>query len=348
MPSFMQQEILSTPKIVANQFKDNYAYLKHISKILNGDVPSFVYTLGRGSSGCVGTFIKFVLPCFLGYPVSSLEPSIVNLYKAQLNFNNSWVIVVSQSGQSPDLCETISITKSRGAKTIAFVNDVDSPLAHLADIVIPLLAGEEYSVAATKTFITSLTAFLQFLSILSKNKKFEDLLLKLPDHLEEAVSLQWPSAVATLNNANDVVTLARGYGLAIAQEAALKLKETSILHAEAFSTASFKHGPIALLGHKVPIICFIQDDQTANCVIDAINYFHAIDAVVHLALPETLKDKFCPDLVDKSLILPSAQHPCLDPIIAIQSFYIMAEGLSISRGYNPDKPIFLNKVTKTR
>lgn len=347
MASFMQKEIQSIPSVIDNQLKENQQLINQVSAKLSHEMPSMVYTVGRGTSSCVGTFIKYAISCFLGCPVASFNPSIASLYQAPMRLDSTWFIVISQSGESPDLCKTISIAKDSGAQTIALVNQVDSPLADLADMVIPLLAGKEYSVAATKTFVASLTAFLHLLSAIAKDSVLKQSLIQLPLYLDQAASLQWPSATSVLISASQAVILARGYGLAIAQESALKLKETSLLHAEAFSSASFKHGPMALIANKIPIMAYVQDDVTADSVFSAIDYFHQIGSPMHLALPLSLRDRCPTNLVEKALLLPEALHPCLDPIIAIQAFYVMAEYLSVCRGCNPDKPNFLNKITKT-
>ena len=346
--SHMIQEITAIPEVVGKQLQTNKDLLSELAKDLRQHPPRFVLTVGRGSSDCAATFVKYGLETYLGWPVASSSPSIASLYNSSLALDQAWVVAISQSGRSPDLCDMLSLAKQRGARSIAFVNQTDSPLADIADVVVPLLAGPEIAVAATKSFVTSLTAFLQLLTFLADDESMKLALDELPEYLQQAQKMDWSAAKDRLEQQTNVMVLARGYGLAIAEESALKLKETSLLHAEAYSIASFRHGPLALLANDVPLLTFIQGDKALQNSIDSLKYFHQLGASIMLAIPQSLRGDGLCDWTDVCLPLPDALHPCLDPIVAIQAFYNMAEELARARGHDPDQPNFLNKVTETR
>ena len=222
------------------------------------------------------------------------------------------------------------------------VNVVESPLAEAAQFVIPLYAGEEKAVAATKSYITTLSALAQFVAIYTNNKTLLEALQKLPEALYKAAQLDWSQMIARLKNKENAYIIGRGYGYAVAQEAALKLKETAILHAEPFSSAEVLHGPFSLIKKGFPVIVFAQNDTTVTGTIALAQRIAKMGADVIFAMPGAKK-------IDLLHPLPMVEslHPILDPILMIQSFYMMAAELAVTRGFDPDRPHNLNKVTKT-
>jgi glucosamine--fructose-6-phosphate aminotransferase (isomerizing) len=222
---------------------------------------------------------------------------------------------------------------------VALVNAENSPLAALASTVIPLQAGPEKSVAATKSFIGSLTAVLHLTAHWRGDKALLDALHALPVQLRRAFALDWSPLVAGLRDMHDLFVLGRGYGLAAAQEAALKLKETCALHAEAFSSAEVRHGPMELVGPRLPVLLFAQQDDALAGVLATAEDFRRRGADVWTAAPLATGRNALP-------IVPTA-HPVCAPILAIQSFYRAVNALAIARGRDPDHPPHLAKVTET-
>ena len=300
--------------------------------------PRAVVTLARGSSDNAATFAKYLIETKLGILTSSAAPSISSIYSARTELKNTLVIAISQSGRSPDLTASLDVAKRAGAFTLALVNAGKSPLAEFADVVLPLHAGPERSVAATKSCIASMTAIAQLVATWSGDLVLREELVRLPPKLEQAWQLDWSAATTRLREARDLFVVARGIGFGAAQEAALKLKETCALHAEAFSAAEVQHGPMALANKGFPVLVFSQNDETRPGIRDTVEAFAAQGVDVLLAGFEN------PHAVN----LPSlAANPALEPILFLQSFYRMAESLSRARGLNPDQPPHLNKVTET-
>ena len=304
-------------------------------------------TVARGSSDHAATFAKYLFETQLGLAAASAAPSVVTLYKSRLKLKNSLVVALSQSGESPDICEVLAMARQQGAITVALVNQPQSKLATIAEYVIPLWAGEEKSVAATKSYIATLAALLQGVAILTNNQSLLDNLALLPSLLESSCQMDWTPALHVLRRHQDLLVIGRGYGFPIAQEAALKCKETAALHAEAFSSAEVQHGPLALVHSQFPVFLFCQNDATISDIATLIQKIHHLHGEVLLALPENLRSAAL-DGNATLLPLPPSRHGLMDPLVAIQAFYLMIAELAVLRGYNPDQPANLQKITRTR
>jgi glucosamine--fructose-6-phosphate aminotransferase (isomerizing) len=343
MPTQMEQETAQTPELVAMAFKQNDALFQEISRRLSHEKLQFVVTVARGSSDHAALFAKYLIETQLKLITASFSPSIETIYHAKLNLKNSLTIAVSQSGKSPDLCESLQATRQSGSIALAFVNKTDSPLAKIADYVVPLWAGEEKAVAATKSYITSLSNLIHFVARLSNDQALLDCLRQLPEQLDQALNLDWSPAIAALAGKPDALIVGRGYGYPIACEAALKCKETAGIHAEAFSSAEILHGPFALVGKDYPVLIFTQQDAALKSTLELAQKCLSIGAKPLVAAPETLA------LPAGILRLPTPEfsHPICDPLKSILCFYKMVAALAVKRGYNPDKPPHLNKVTET-
>ena len=265
--------------------------------------------------------------------------SLVTLNSAPLHVRNALAIAISQSGQSPDVVEPIRFFREGGASTVALVNDANSPLANAAQWTMPLHAGPELSVAATKSFITSLVAGARLAGHWQNDAGFLAGIEELPQVLEAATKLDWSNALDVLVPAERIMVVGRGISFSVALESALKFKETSVIQAEAFSGAEIKHGPMALIDDGYPLLIFATRGPTQTGLIALAEEMRGRGANVLLAAPADVKER--------NLTLATAATPDLDPIAAIQSFYVMAAHLSVARGLDPDKPRHLSKVTKT-
>jgi glucosamine--fructose-6-phosphate aminotransferase (isomerizing) len=315
------------------------ADLKRIGAALRERSPNLVLTCARGSSDHAATYAKYAIETRIGVPVASAAPSVASVYASPLSVQGAACIAISQSGRSPDLLASVSNLKAGGAWVLALVNDEDSPLAEIADELFALGAGPERSVAATKSFIASLAAIARLVAAWSGDDVLHGDLSKLPSLLQRAWRLDWSPLVDELEGATNLYVLARGIGLGVAQEAALKLKETSQLHAEAFSTAELRHGPMALVHQEFPALMFNQSDATESSVEETAAALVGRGARVFLAGGQAAG----------AISLPSLTcAPLLEPIVQIQSFYRAANALALARGLNPDRPPHLAKVTETR
>jgi glucosamine--fructose-6-phosphate aminotransferase (isomerizing) len=280
-----------------------------------------------------------MITALTGVPVISLPPSLVTLYQAPLDMRNSLLLGVSQSGKSPDIVAVLTACAKAGAKTAAFVNVEDSPMAKQADVFCPLRSGSELSVAATKTFIASTAALTRFVGHWNQNQTLLDGLKSLPDVLEKAQKVDLNPVVELFRDKDCALVLGRGSSWSIALEAALKFKETCSLQAEAFSAAEVKHGPRALVGSGYPVLIFAPRGQAQKDIINTAREMREIGASVFLIATAEAEG------VD--LVLPEAADPWLDPLVMIQAFHLAVEQLARARGMNPDQPPHLNKVTLT-
>jgi glutamine---fructose-6-phosphate transaminase (isomerizing) len=338
LSSRMHREAAQAPTVVREQLDTNAERMARIGTLLREIKPHAVVTCARGSSDNAATFAKYLIESRAKVLTSSAAPSLSSLYEAQPDLRGVVCLAISQSGKSPDLLASVEAAKRGGALVIALCNWIDSPLAALADHVVPLCAGVEMSVAATKSYIASLSAVVHLVASWTEDQSLLDALLQSPEQLEQAWALDWSEAVRALQDATNLYVVGRGFGLGIAQEVALKLKETCGLHAEAFSAAEVKHGPMALVRLGFPVLMLSQNDESRAGVAALASDFVARGAEVLTAGIE----------VENALSLPTiAAHPAIEPMLMIQSFYRLATALAFARGFNPDKPPHLNKVTET-
>lgn len=324
--------------VVAAQRTANADRIAALAGSLRDRPPAAVLTCARGSSDHAATFAKYLIETRLGVVTSSQAPSIASVYGVAPRATEALCIAISQSGKSPDLLATVEAAKAAGAWSAALVNVEDSPLAQLADSVVPLGAGPELSVAATKSYIAALAALIDLVAAWSGDAELAGALDAAPAQLEQAWAADWSPLVEHFREVRGLYVIGRGLGLGIAQEAALKFKETCGLHAEAFSAAEVKHGPMALVGPGFPLLVFRQSDETESSIDDLVSEVVARGGEVLVAGPAA----------KGAIQLPSVSaHPAIEPMLQIQSFYRAANALSVARGFNPDTPPHLAKVTET-
>jgi glucosamine--fructose-6-phosphate aminotransferase (isomerizing) len=325
--------------VVARQFAANERVVAELAAALRAQPPRFIVTCARGSSDHAAAYAKYVFETRLGVVTASASPSVASIYDAPLQLDGALFLAISQSGKSPDLLLSVQAAKAAGAQVVALVNDTGSPLAQAADTVVPLHAGPERSVAATKSYLATLAAVLQLVAHWSDDATLHAVIARLPDDLRRGWSGDWGPLADGLREVRNLFVVGRGYGFGAALEAALKLKETCGLHAEAFSAAEVKHGPMALVGTGFPVLFFAQDDGSMDNTLAVADEFRARGARVFVAAPGAQ----CAD----ALPLPADLAPIVTPLLAVQSFYRAANALALARGYDPDVPPHLNKVTET-
>jgi glucosamine--fructose-6-phosphate aminotransferase (isomerizing) len=342
----MWTEAMSAPECVARQLAQDEALYARLAARLRGRTPPALLTLARGSSDHAAQYLAYLVMARLGRLVTSLPMSLLTLYGSQVAGPGIASLAFSQSGQSPDLVEPTRALRQAGACTACFVNSVDSPLAEATEHVLPLHAGTERSVAATKSYLAQLVAGARLVAACQEGGSLGVALGSLPQALERAAALRWDAAVARLRDAEQLLVIGRGLGLAVAQEAALKFKETCGIQAEAFSGAEVQHGPMALVGPGYPLLVLAPRGRAQPGLLALAAQMRARGADVLLAVPEAQ----CPDAAELGVVvlpLAATAHEDLDPIAVAQSFYPMVESLARERGLDPDSPRHLAKVTRT-
>jgi glucosamine--fructose-6-phosphate aminotransferase (isomerizing) len=334
----MFREAAEASEVVRLQHHRNGHAIGDLAQRLRSSKPRAVVTLARGSSDHAATFARYLIETRAGVLTSSASPSVGSIYDSVPDLAGTVVLAISQSGRSPDLLATAKQAGAQGALLVAMVNDEDSPLAAMADVVIPLCAGAERSVAATKSFIASLAAIIDLLAAWTEDADIKLALSALPDKLSEAWNLDWSAALAELSSASSMFIVGRGHALGVVQEAALKLKETCGIQAEGFSAAEVRHGPMAVVRKDFPVLLFGQPDESLESVASLAAEFASRGArVINAGVPDA-----------PGTVLPTIPaDPLIAPILQIVSFYRLANALALSRGFDPDRPLHLRKVTET-
>lgn len=335
----MRREVLEIPSAANRLLTHGADDIRRAADAIRARNPQFMVSVARGSSDHVATYLKYVSELLLGTPVASIGPSIASIYDRKLKLDGSVCLSVSQSGQSPDIVKMAAMARTCGALSIAITNHPDSPLARGADHTLHLHAGAEVSVAATKTFVNSTIAGVWLLAEYAQDETLLKAIYELPTLLEQAVQTDWPQAQVAFTDCPSIFCLGRGPAYAIANEAALKLKETCQIHAESYSSAEVLHGPVSIVNQGFPVLGFAAQDAAEPALADVADAVAAKGATVFATTGQVK--------TATSLHVTRTPHPLTDPITLIASFYAMVEQVSVARGINPDVPRHLKKVTET-
>jgi glucosamine--fructose-6-phosphate aminotransferase (isomerizing) len=300
--------------------------------------PRAVATCARGSSDHAATFAKYLIETRAGVLTASVAPSVASLYHAETALKDTLFLVISQSGASPDLIAAAERAKAQGAFVLGLINAENAPIAAVAHEVIPLQAGREASVAATKSFLASLAALIGLIAHWTEDHDLHEALARAPDLMQRAWQIDWTPARDPIAQAESLYVVGRGLGLGPAQEAALKLKETSRLHAEAYSAAEVRHGPMALVREGFPALIFAQSDEAKADVAKLASDMADRGAAVFLAGAAAQ---------GATPLHTLTANPVIEPLLLVQSFYRLAHDIALARGCDPDRPPHLQKVTET-
>jgi glutamine---fructose-6-phosphate transaminase (isomerizing) len=334
----MFQEAAAASDAVRAQLQCDAAAIAAIGREVRRLRPRTVITCARGSSDHAATYAKYLIETRAGVLTASAAPSVSSVYGVSQDLHGCLFIALSQSGRSPDLLASVAAAKAAGATILALCNSPDAPLVAAADLSVPLRAGIETSVAATKSYLATLAALMRLVAAWTQDGALESAVDALPAQMDRSWALDWSAALPLLESAAHLYVVGRGLGLGAAQETALKCKETCGLHAEAFSSAELRHGPYTLLGPGFPALLLAQSDATQAGIE---------------ALGSELARRGVPVLIagahsDGALMLPTiAATAEIAPILRVQSAYRLIATLAIRRGFDPDHPAHLRKITET-
>ncbi len=340
MQTNMRREINEIPEAAARLLDRSGNDLKRAGAALRKKDPAFLVTIARGSSDHAALFLKYAIELHAHRPVASLGPSLASIYGASLKLDTGAAIAISQSGKSPDIVTLAEMATRGGATTIALTNTTPSPLSDACTHALDIGAGPELAVAATKSYVNSIVAGLAILAEWTGDAPLQRAVAALPENFEAAVKLDWSGLAGDLKAAESLFVLGRGPALAIANEAALKFKETSGMHAEAYSAAEVLHGPVALVEPKFPVIALAARDAAERSVAEVADSLAARGAFAYVS-SEAAK-------AATKLPFIATGHPLTDALALILPFYGFIEAWSRARGLNPDAPVNLKKVTETR
>ncbi len=337
-PTQMRTEILEIPDAVERLLSKGEADVRSAAGMARAADPQMFLSVARGSSDHACTFLKYASELILRRPMASVGPSVNSVYGVELNAPGAMCFSVSQSGQSPDIVRMTESLRANGTLTVAITNDVTSRLAGVSDTTLAIHAGEELSVAATKTFVTSLVAGLWLIAEIKGDDALIAAIKALPEHLEAATTCDWSIAAEAIDGAS-LFTLGRGPSWAISNEAALKFKETCLIHAESYSSAEVMHGPVSIVERNFPVISFAAGDAAETSVAQVSDDLARKGARVFTTARGASFARLLPHV--------RTDHWLTDPIAAIVCFYGLVESVAVRRGINPDTPRHLNKVTET-
>ncbi|TCQ29830.1 SIS domain-containing protein [Rhizobium sp. PP-CC-3G-465] len=336
----MRREINEIPEAAARLLEGSRTALDAAGAALAAHDPAFLVTIARGSSDHAALFLKYAIELTTGRPVASLGPSLASIYGAKMALAGAGSIAISQSGKSPDIVAMAEAATRAGAVTIALTNTLPSPIAEASTHPVHIMAGPEIAVAATKSYVNSIIAGLAVLAAWTQDAALERAVRDLPMHLARAVTLDWSALFDGIGTSDSLYVLGRGPALAIASEAALKFKETSGLHAEAYSAAEVLHGPVALVEKRFPVLGLAARDAAEASVTGILDDLAGKGARAFLTA----------DAHGRAAPLPfvATGHPLTDALCLILPFYGFVEAWSRAKGFNPDQPAALKKVTETR
>ncbi len=343
MTTFLEQEIGSQPEVIARLLERETA---HVQQIVS-QLPSFDYALiaARGTSDHAATYAKYAWAALAQCPVALATPSLYTLYDAPPRMNGSLVVGISQSGQSPDIVAVLEEGKRQGRTTLAITNDGSSPLAAVADHVIELHAGTEQSVAATKTYTAQLAAMALLASCMSKQQSLQTDVQRLPDIVARTLNMttSLTARAERYRYMEQCVIIGRGYNYATSFELALKLKELTYVMATAYSSADFRHGPIATVSEGLPVVLIMPSGATFDDMYELARELQSRGAELLIASDVPKAQALATTL----LPVPDQTPEWLSPFAAIIPGQMLALRLAQAKGLNPDAPRGLQKVTRT-
>ena len=343
--SNLYQEIFQQPAVIDYLISNEWESISRLAATMKRKHINQVVIAARGTSDNAGRYAKYLLGSKNGIMVSLSAPSLFTLYEAPAKFDNALVLGISQSGQSPDILAVLEEGKKQGQLTAAITNSPDSPMAQIADYVIPIHAGLEKAVAATKSYTTSLTAIAMLSEALAGLAQPSAELLRLPDTVSKSLELSSPiyELAPRYRFMNHCVVIGRGLNYATAFEMALKMKELTYTIVEPYSSADFLHGPFAVIERGFPVISLAPSgkiDQSMHELAQKLADHHA----------DTLILSDSKDILSHATIpvrLPSAVPESLSPISTIVPGQLLGLYLAHLKGFDVDAPRGLNKVTKT-
>jgi glucosamine--fructose-6-phosphate aminotransferase (isomerizing) len=334
-PTAMAQEIREIPLATERLLAEPDAVAAIADRIRHA-VPRVVVISGRGSSGHAGTFLRYLFETRAGLLVSTFAPSVVTAYRQSIDMRDAVFVVISQSGRSPDLVTGARSARKSGALTIAIVNDVTSPVAEACELTLPVGAGPERAVAATKSVVLSMVIGGQLVAALTSDHALSEKIGQLPQRFERAIACDWSAWSGSLDSARAAFVIGRGFGLGPAREIALKVAETLRLPTLGYSAAEVRHGPLASASAETPLLVLRQTDESSGMVDDLIADLRARDLNVF-------------SVGDPGGTLPwiGNDDPICDAITMLLPAYATIEQAARGRGFDPDNPPHLTKITET-
>ncbi len=336
--SLVLDEALSIPNIIDDFSQVDKNPYENISKLINQKKIKYVVTIARGTSDCAALYSSYMFAKHLGLPTYSLPPSIITLEQSKFDFSEALVIVISQSGKSADLVECERKSRLMGANTVIITNNVESPIINEANYFLNMFAGDEKSVAATKTFTQTLLVLIKLVFVCLGKKNINDDIKKMSEIIVNDSGNEWNTDIID-KSINTGFIIGRGVGFALSNEISLKFKELCQEMIEPFSSAEVMHGPKSLIENSFKLFLLGMNDKSGQTVNNDVHELkNYTNLIYEMSSNENVKSNF---------FYPSNKILELDSVILMSKFYPWIIGYTIKKGLNPDKPRYLTKVTQT-
>ena len=349
----LREEIHEQPKSLARLIEHGRAAVDEVARALAGRELSNIFMAARWTSDNAGVYAKYLWGAINGLPVSLAAPSLFSLYDQAPRLKNALVVGVSQSGQSPDIVSVLEEGRRQGAPTLAITNAPDSPLALAADHVIDIQAGEERAVAATKTYTGQLTAIAMLSAGLISDEDsavgeamFQHL-SELPESIRRALELETRISELTsrYRYMDQCVVLGRGFNYATAYEWSLKLKELAYVLASPYSSADFRHGPIAIVAPGFPILAVAPQGRVHDEMLELLTKLRQEKRAELLVVSDS---EAALKLGDIAIELPAGLPEWMTPMVSIIPAQLFCHALTEAKGFDTEQPRGLTKITRSR
>lgn len=344
----MRREIEEIPDVVGRYAVDGAEESEAAARAIRSRRPRFAAIVARGTSDHAAIYARYLIEASLGWPTGLVASSVVTVYQAPVDWRDVLLLAVSQSGTGPDVVAVTTAAREGGAQTVAVTNDPGSPLAAVAEHVLDIRVGPERSVAATKTYVGQLAAIAGLVARVADRPGLMGAIGDLPGRLGAAIerSLAWldsaDSPLEPIAGSDRALIVSRGFNLATALEIGLKLQETSRVFALGYSAADLLHGPIVLVGGDVPLVV-IRPDGAMGASID-----HSVARARREGGRPWLLGGAEVSPLPRSLSLGPGLPEELSPLAYVLPGQLLSEAVALQRGYDPDAPPGLTKVTLTR
>lgn len=342
----MWEEIMEQPLILKKTIETNSRVIDELIQELKTREISTVIIAARGTSDHAAVYAKYAIETLVGIPVSLAAPSVFTMYNKSINMKNCFVMGISQSGKAADAIEVVKSAAEQGAVTMSVTNFVDSPLAEASKFHLFCDTGVEKSVAATKTFTSTVYLLINFIAKWVQNAELLEELKSVPDIMNRLFQKTdcLDEIVTRYRFMKECFVLARGINYSIALEAALKIQETTYIHAKAFAVSDFQHGPFAMLERDMPVIIYAPEGPSFKDITEMVKKVKDSGADI-LVISNNRELRA---MGDSSIEIPENLSDYVSPLINVAVAQMFAGKLSVLKGLNPDSPRGLNKVTITR
>ena len=343
----LRDEIYEQPRVLRRLIDERWEQIQDVASSIKQQRVGYAFLAARGTSDHAGLYAKYLWGAYNRLPVAMATPSLFSLYERPPRLDSALVIGISQSGQSPDIVSVVAEGRRQGALTLAITNCPDSPIAETAETVIHIDAGPEKAVAATKTYTAQLAAIALLSVALGEDTGQVAALRRLPDWVSQALALESEIARAAqrYRYMEQCVVLGRGFNYATAFEWALKLKELTYTVADPYSSADFRHGPIAMVARGFPVFAVVSSGAVCDDLLSLLKRLrekHQVELFVVSDQPAAL------DLADTAIPLPEDVPEWLSPIVSIVPAQLFCYHLTRAKGFDTEEPRSLSKVTKTQ